>query len=40
MTIAQAVDQVGREAAAGWLLNDPFHRRNVTTAFAELEWDE
>ena len=40
MTIAQAVDQVGREAAAGWLLNDPFHRRNVTSVFAELEWDE
>ena len=40
MTIGQAVDQVAREAAAGWLLNEPFHRRNVTSVFAELEWDE
>ena len=23
---------------AGWLLIDAFHRRNVTTAYAELEW--
>ena len=39
-TISQAVDQVAREAARPWLLNDPAHRRNVTTVFAELEWDE
>ena len=23
-----------------WLLFDQFHRRNVTAAYAELEWDE
>ena len=40
MTISQAVDQVARAAAAPWLLNDTFHRRNVTTVFAELEWED
>ena len=23
-----------------WLLFDQFHRRNVTAAYAELEWDD
>ena len=27
-------------ASDGWLLFDQFHRRNVTAAYAELEWDE
>jgi len=39
-TLQQAVDSVGREAATPWLLAEVFHRRNVTAAFAELEWDE
>ena len=39
-SIQQAVDQVGRSALPGWQLADQFHRRNVTAAFAELEWEE
>ena len=39
-TIQQAVETVGREAASAWLLADEFHKRNVTAAYAELEWDE
>jgi quinoprotein relay system zinc metallohydrolase 2 len=39
-TIQQAVEQVGREAAAPWQLADRFHRRNVTAAYAELEWED
>ena len=27
-------------ASEGWLLFDQFHKRNVTAAYAELEWDE
>lgn len=38
-SIQQAVDQVGRSALAGWRLADQFHKRNVTAAFAELEWE-
>lgn len=38
-SIQQAVDQVGRGALAGWRLADQFHKRNVTAAFAELEWE-
>lgn len=39
-TLSQAVDSVGAEAASGWQLAERFHRRNVTAAFAELEWEE
>jgi quinoprotein relay system zinc metallohydrolase 2 len=39
-TIAQAVDRVGRGALPGWRLTEQFHRRNVTAAYAELEWEE
>jgi quinoprotein relay system zinc metallohydrolase 2 len=38
-TIQQAVDKVGTEAAKPWALADLFHKRNVTTAYAELEWE-
>jgi len=38
-TIQQAVDDVGRDAATQWLLFDEYHSRNVTAAFAELEWE-
>lgn len=40
LTIGQAVAQVGTEAASHWSLAEQFHRRNVTTAYAELEWEE
>lgn len=39
-TIIQAVDKVGQQAASSWQLVDTFHRRNVTTAYAELEWED
>lgn len=39
-TLPQAVDSVGVEAASRWQLAERFHRRNVTAAFAELEWED
>lgn len=39
-TMQGAVKTVGREATQGWALADHFHERNVTTAFAELEWED
>ncbi|MDO9314704.1 MAG: quinoprotein relay system zinc metallohydrolase 2 [Burkholderiaceae bacterium] len=39
-TMQQAVKTIGREATQGWALVDHFHERNVTTAFAELEWED
>ena len=39
-TLSQAVDSVGVEAASRWQLVERFHRRNVTAAFAELEWED
>ncbi|HET8805516.1 MAG TPA: quinoprotein relay system zinc metallohydrolase 2 [Gaiellales bacterium] len=40
MTIQEAVETVGRGATASWVLVDEFHKRNVTAAYAELEWEE
>jgi quinoprotein relay system zinc metallohydrolase 2 len=37
-TIQQAIDRIA--APKGWLLTEQFHRRNVTAAYAELEWEE
>ena len=39
-TLSQAVESVGAQAAAPWQLAERFHRRNVTAAFAELEWED
>ncbi len=39
-TLPQAVDSVAVEAASRWQLAERFHRRNVTAAFAELEWED
>jgi quinoprotein relay system zinc metallohydrolase 2 len=39
-TLQEAVDTVGATERPHWLLFDAFHRRNVTAAFAELEWEE
>jgi len=39
-TMEQAIQSVGLSARGEWKLFDEFHRRNVSTAFAELEWEE
>jgi len=40
LSIAQAVEQQALPPGQSWLLADLFHRRNVTAAYAELEWEE
>jgi quinoprotein relay system zinc metallohydrolase 2 len=40
LTIQQAVDSIGVPPTSHWLLTDRFHRRNVTAAYAELEWED
>ena len=40
MTIQQAVDSIPAPAASTWRLTEAFHRRNLTTAYAELEWED
>jgi quinoprotein relay system zinc metallohydrolase 2 len=37
--LEEAVETVGYSAKGQWQLFDQFHRKNVTTAFAELEWE-
>lgn len=37
--IEQAIEKVGVTERDKWKLFDQFHKRNVTTAFAELEWE-
>ncbi|MGH8751712.1 MAG: quinoprotein relay system zinc metallohydrolase 2 [Burkholderiales bacterium] len=39
-TLQQAVDSVGLTARGEWLLFDAFHKRNVTAAYSELEWED
>ncbi len=38
-TIQEAVDTVGVAQEANWVNFDQFHRRNVTAAYTELEWE-
>jgi quinoprotein relay system zinc metallohydrolase 2 len=38
-TIQQATEEVGLSEANNWAAFDTFHRRNVTTAYTELEWE-
>lgn len=38
--LAQAADEVGRDQIGNWELADLFHKRNVTAAYAELEWED
>src|SRR3954471_1204007 len=38
-TIQQATDEVGLSEAGHWAVFEMFHRRNVTAAYAELEWE-
>lgn len=40
MTIQQAVDSIAPPAGSSWRLTELFHRRNVTAAYAELEWED
>jgi quinoprotein relay system zinc metallohydrolase 2 len=39
-TIQQAIAGIGVPPGSSWLLTDRFHRRNVTAAYAELEWED
>lgn len=39
-TMEQAMETVGQSERGAWLLFDEFHKRNVATAFAELEWED
>ncbi len=38
--LEEAVEVVGASEKTKWKLFNQFHKRNVTTAFAELEWEE
>ena len=38
-TIQEAVDTVGTAEEKNWVNFDQFHRRNVTAAYTELEWE-
>jgi quinoprotein relay system zinc metallohydrolase 2 len=38
--MAEAIETVGCDNADYWLLVDQFHKRNVSAAYAELEWDQ
>ena len=38
--LEQAVKTVGLSAKSKWLLYDQFHKKNITSSFAELEWEE
>lgn len=38
--LAQAADEVARDQVGNWELAELFHRRNVTAAYAELEWED
>ncbi len=39
-TIQQAIDSVGWDEQTRWQRFEDFHRRTVTSAYAELEWEE
>ena len=40
LTIQQAIDRIGVPPGSRWLLTEEFQRRNVTAAYAELEWED
>jgi glyoxylase-like metal-dependent hydrolase (beta-lactamase superfamily II) len=39
-TLMEAVDEVGLSESGDWVNFDTYHRRNVTAAYTELEWEE
>jgi quinoprotein relay system zinc metallohydrolase 2 len=40
ITIMKAVDAIAAPPGSAWRLTELFHRRNVTAAYAELEWED
>jgi glyoxylase-like metal-dependent hydrolase (beta-lactamase superfamily II) len=40
LTIQQAIDHIDAPPTSKWRLTERFHRRNVTAAYAELEWED
>ena len=38
--IQEAVARIAPSAGSAWVLTDRFHRRNLTAAYAELEWED
>ena len=38
--LEQAIETVGQSERKYWRLFDQYHRRNITSAFAELEWED
>jgi quinoprotein relay system zinc metallohydrolase 2 len=40
LTIQQAIECIGVAPGTPWRLTERFHRRNVTAAYAELEWED
>jgi glyoxylase-like metal-dependent hydrolase (beta-lactamase superfamily II) len=38
-TMEQAIAEVGQSEREHWRLFDDYHQRNVTAAYAELEWN-
>ncbi len=38
--LEEAIENIGYSEAKRWKLFDQFHRKNITSAFAELEWEE
>lgn len=39
-SLAQTVQDGGLPVHGNWLLTEHFHRRNITAAYAELEWED
>ena len=38
-TLAQAIETIPCDGAERWRLIEAFHKRNVSAAYAELEWE-
>ena len=38
--LEQALESIDYQAKSEWKLFDDFHRKNISTAFAELEWED